>query len=153
MRIVLDTNVLIDGFQDDFSAQARLIDAVREGSIEAVMTKMIEKGYRKILRRLIRDKKYAMNIKDFLLKTKVVEPCEVNTVIDDEEDRKFLEAAVGGGASVLITNDRHLLDVGEVGNVQIVTPQEAWNRFEDEEYGQNTWRDFARGLGIRGKRS
>ena len=56
MRIVLDTNVLIDGFQDDFCAEAKLIDAVRSGELMAVATPKVMKEYRLILGRLIADR-------------------------------------------------------------------------------------------------
>jgi len=34
-------------------------------------------------------------------------------VIDDPEDYKFIRAAVGGEADAIVSNDRHLLDIGK----------------------------------------
>lgn len=149
MKVVLDTNVLIDGFSDDFSAQARLLDAVRDSEIEALITPQIEREYQLILRRLINDPVYKEGIGDVLAQAKRVAPKRVDTEIDDPEDYKFLQAAVGGAADFLVTMDRHLLAVGEIGTTRIVSPQEAWAAWEEEGGGgSGAWADFVRGTGI-----
>ena len=148
MRVVLDTNVLIDGFQDEYSAQARLIKAVSENKLTALVTPKIEREYRNILRRLISDPEYKERIQEFLKMTEETEPAFVETQIDDEEDRKFIQAAVGGQADLIVSNDRHLLDIGEVGSTRIVTPKEAWNIFQDDSGGGSEWKNFIKNLGI-----
>ncbi len=148
MRMVFDTNVLIDGFQDDYSAQARLIGAALAGEITVLATSAIHREYQKMLRRLIDDPAYKRKISEFLAATEMVEPRVVAVTIDDEEDIKFLQAAVGGGADILVTNDRHLLDVGEAGGVDIIKPEEAWNRHADTTGQSSEWEEFAKGLGI-----
>lgn len=148
MRIVVDTNVLIDGFQDDYSAEAKLIDAVRSGELIALATTKVIKEYRLILGRLIADKQYRLRVEEFLSSLEEVEPEYVDVVIDDDEDLKLLEAAAGGEADLLITSDRHLLDVGESDNVRIVNPEEAWRRVEDELGGEKEWQGIVEGWGI-----
>lgn len=148
VRIVLDTNVLIDGFSDDFSAQARLIGAVREGAITAVITPAIEREYRLILQRLINDPVYREKITDFLSMTQRVTPQRVTAQIDDAQDYKILQAAVGGQADCIVTHDHHLLSLGEIEGIPIRRPQEAWTVFEDSSDGSSSWRDFVRGIGI-----
>jgi putative PIN family toxin of toxin-antitoxin system len=148
MRIVLDTNVLIDGFQDEYSAEARLIDAVREGAVTAIASPKTIKEYQLILRRLIADQEYRSKIHEFLSMVEEAEPEYVDVVLDDEEDLKFLEAAVGGEADVVITSDRHLLDVGEADGVRIITPEEAARRLDDELGGTGEWQGILEGWGI-----
>ncbi|HLC49097.1 MAG TPA: putative toxin-antitoxin system toxin component, PIN family [Candidatus Andersenbacteria bacterium] len=148
MRIVLDTNVLIDGFQDDYSAEAKLIDAVRSGELFAIATKKVVGEYRLILARLIADKDYRSRIEDFLSMLEHTEPEYVDVTLDDEEDMKFLEAAVGGDAEVVVTSDRHLLDAGEADGVQIMTPEEAIARFEEESGTSKEWQGLIQGWGL-----
>ncbi|MEX0650253.1 MAG: putative toxin-antitoxin system toxin component, PIN family [Candidatus Andersenbacteria bacterium] len=148
MKHVFDTNVLIDGFQDDFSAQAKLVEAVRDGELQALVTSAVVREYRNILRRLIEDPHYTDRIEDFLHMATEVEPVRVEIEIDDPDDYKFLQAAVGGGAQALVTSDRHLLDVGHIDGIDILTPQEAWSRFSDESGSSSEWQDFVRGIGI-----
>lgn len=148
MKYVLDTNVLIDGFRDDFSAQHKLIQAARDGELEALVTKRILGEYRKILHKLIKDPEYKDRIEDFLFMAKEVEPASVEVLIDDPDDIKFIQAAVGGTAHAVVSNDRHLLDIGKVEGIDIITPREAWIRYEEESGASSEWQDFARGLGI-----
>lgn len=143
MRLVLDTNVLIDGFQDDYSAPYQLLQAVQKGEIIAVVTPRINKEYRLILRRLIADDQYRQQVEVFMSRAKVAQPQSTDIVIDDEEDRKFLEAALGGDADMIVTNDRHLLDIGEIGGIPIRTPQEAWIAYQDQTNSSSEWQQFA----------
>ncbi len=149
MRFVLDTNVLIDGIQDDFSAQARLIEAVRDGKIEAVATPQIVGEYKLLVNRRIQDSSYKKSIQEFIDATTRVAPATVeDVVIDDHEDKKFLAAAKGGEADAVVTSDRHLLDIGELGATRIMTPAEAWRQVEEETGGNSSWQNFVKGLGI-----
>lgn len=148
MRVVLDTNVLIDGFNDDFCSEAKLIDAVIAGEVTAVASHRVVKEYRLILRRLIDDREYRTRLENFFAMVEDVDPERVDAVIDDEEDMKFLEAAVGGEADVIVTSDKHLLDVGEVDGVRIITPDEAWRRTEDESGKPEEWQGFVSAWGI-----
>ncbi len=140
--------MLIDGFQDEYHAASRLIEAINDGEIEAVASRKVKNEYRLIERRLINDGRYENRIDDFFEQLINVEPQSVSVVIDDEEDMKFIEAAVGGKAEYIVTSDKHLLDVGEVGAIRIITPQEAWRVFEDVTGGQGEWQAFMKNLGF-----
>lgn len=144
----MDTNILIDAFSDDYSYQARLMKAVLDERITALTTMAIEREYRKILRRLIDDNNYKAKVEHFLATAQLVKPQETNVQIDDEDDRKFIAAALGGGAEMIVSKDRHLLDVGEVEGVRIVTPAEAWHLFAENEEEGKEWQDWAQKLGI-----
>lgn len=149
MRFVLDTNVLIDGIQDDFSAQARLLEAVRDGEVEAVATPAIVREYNLLVSRRIHDPAYKKSIQAFITAIKRVKTGEIeDVVIDDEEDKKFLAAAKGGKADAIVTSDRHLLDIGELGTISIITPAEAWRQVDEEAGGNSAWQNFVKGLGI-----
>lgn len=152
MRFVLDTNVLIDGIQDDFSAQARLLEAVRSGRVEAVATPAIVREYNLLVRRRIHDPAYKKSIQGFIAAITPVDAAAVeNVVIDDEEDKKFLAAAKGGEADAIVTSDKHLLDIGELGTTRIITPAEAWRQVDEEAGGNSAWQNFVKGLGIGGR--
>lgn len=149
MRVVLDTNVLIDAGADDLNAQSRLLEAVVVGEMTAVASPAVLREYRKIIGRLVADDKVKARLEEFVAAVEPVAPKAIaGLVIDDEEDRKILQAAVGGEAQLVVTSDRHLLDVGEVGEIRVVRPREAWLHFEDEEESGRAWQEFARGMGI-----
>lgn len=148
VRVIFDTNVLIDGFSDDFSAQAQLLEAVQAGKLTALITTRIEREYRLILNRLIADARYRQRIENFLHQAERVPEQRVNLSIDDPDDYKFLQAAAGGQADLIITMDRHLLSVGEVGETRIVAPQEALGKLQEESDDGSTWHNFVKGIGI-----
>lgn len=150
MRIVLDTNVLVDGFADDLSAQARFIDAVINDEIIAVSTPAVNHEYQNILRRLIDNPAYHAQMEEFLSRLEIVKPARVDeVVIDDAEDYKILQAAVGGNADLVVSSDRHLLDIGEIDSIRIMPPAEAWVHYEEEEQdGGSSWQNFVKGIGI-----
>ena len=116
--------------------------------IEAIITPAIKREYQKILRRLISDPSYKERIGDFLDQTASVTPTNVDVTIDDPDDYKFLQAAQAAQADAIVTNDRHLLDLGQLNDTQICTPQECWHRIEDSDDTSSKWKNFARGLGI-----
>lgn len=43
----------------------------------------------------------------------------------DPDDDKFVQLALAGQASLLVSGDLDLLDLGEVGGIQMVTPAAA----------------------------
>lgn len=148
MRVVFDTNVLIDGLQDDFCSEAKLVEAVMSGQITGISTRQTMSEYRTILNRLIIDREYRVKMENFFAMLEDADPEDVDAIIDDEEDLKFLEASVGGEADIVVTSDKHLLDVGEVEGVRIVTPDEAWRRVEEDTGGAQEWQSFVSGWGL-----
>lgn len=147
MRVVLDTNVLIDSANDELSASSRLLEHVAKGNVEAIATPAVLKEYRRISQRLLvktGDKERIENVLSTLIS---VSSQPVDVLIDDKEDLKFIEAAVGGDAEAVVTSDRHLLDIGSIAGVRMIRPQEAMNIIE-EEHGGNTWQSIIKNLGI-----
>ncbi len=45
-------------------------------------------------------------------------------VCKDRKDIKFLECAVSGKADYIVSGDRDLISVGEIGGIRIITPAE-----------------------------
>lgn len=148
MRFVFDTNVIIDAFDDNLGASSRLVDAVIAGQLEAAVSHRVRREYQTILRRLINDHSYTNRIQDFLGNAIEVRPQYVDVVIDDEEDRKIIEAAAGAQADAIVSSDRHLLDIGEVNSIPVVTPTEAWRRYEEDSDGASEWKNLMKGFGF-----
>lgn len=63
-----------------------------------------------------------------LLIAENVEPVGEPPLCRDEDDRKFLHAAVAGDADYLVTFDNDLLDVGSIVRTAILPPAEALDR-------------------------
>jgi len=142
MRVVLDTNVLIDGNTDDFSYANKIIDEVLSGKIEAYANPKTIKENALIVERTLQEGEYAEKINTFLERVQRVEPVWIDVDIEDAEDRKILASAVAAKADYLITSDKHLLKLEEFEGINIVEPVVFWNRFREEVLGENDWQKF-----------
>lgn len=148
LRVVLDTNVVIDSTNDPLNAASQLLDAVFEGTITALGTPATKREYDTIANRFVISDEDEDRITGYLARLEMVPAAHVDVVIDDQEDYKFLQAAVGGEADLLVTSDKHLLDIGEVDGMRIVRPTEALALMEDTSSSSGEWQSWVQGLGI-----
>ena len=62
--------------------------------------------------------------------SKIVEPIEKLTVVnEDTEDNKILECALAAGAEIIVSGDKHLLDLRKYGKTRILTPRELFDSY------------------------
>ena len=123
VAVVLDTNVFVAAYWAPRSASARVIHACIDGSLRAVYTNESRRETLAVLRQIKLPEDYFKRLDAYWERGELVEAVRVDDVpIDDPEDRKFLEAAMGGDADFLVSNDDHLLSVGYIGRSEILTP-------------------------------
>ena len=127
MRIVLDTNVFISGIF--FTGPPyQILKAWRDGRVQLLVSPSILDEYQRIGAEL------ALQFRDIDLKTFldlltvqaeiVLAPNLPPVVRDDPSDDKFLEAAMAGNASYIISGDKHLLKLSEFQGIQILKPKD-----------------------------
>lgn len=138
MRIVLDTNVLINGLKDEYSYEKRIIDEVIDGGIEAYANRQTLDENKLIARQLINNPEYEQDLRNFFAQVNRVTNRHHINVVRDDEDNKILESAVEAQADFLVTHDNDLLELREYEDVQIVTPAAFWSRYKDE--GMDQWK-------------
>jgi putative PIN family toxin of toxin-antitoxin system len=150
MKIVLDTNVLIDALRDNYSYEARIIEAVLKGEIRAAATIPLRREYRRIIRREISDPASREYLENFLKKLEMAIPTAPEKITvegENKEDQKVLEAAYGADADYLISSDQHLTSLPESKEIVVLTPAEFWSRWRGEEDRKDAWQDYVRGWG------
>lgn len=142
--MLLDTNVFINAERGQFSHPKRILDLVVHGKVAAVITRSVRRENELLIQKLITDLHLQTDLKKFFSLAKEVKPAAVDIHIDDPEDYKLLQAAVGGRVNFLITDDQHLLAVGEYEEVRVVTPAQFWQWWEkhQDESGA-TWTNWA----------
>ena len=141
MKVVLDTNVLIDGFKDEYSYEKRIIDEVVAGNIEAYANRQTMQENRLILGQIIENPEYEDQMNNFFCQLNYVVNRRQIKIVRDPEDNKILESAVEAGADYLITRDNDLLRIEAYENIQIVNPSEFWVKFKDD--GEDIWKQWA----------
>ena len=68
MKIVIDTNVLINGFKDEYSYEKKIIDAVIAGEIEAYANKQTLRENKLIASQLIDNDDYRQELDKLFLR-------------------------------------------------------------------------------------
>lgn len=138
MKVVLDTNVLINGFKDDYSYEKRIIDEVVVGRIEAYANRQTLQENQLILGQLLDSSDYDRELNDFFAQINVVANKRQISIVDDSEDNKILESAVEAKADYLVTSDNALLKLQQYGAVAIVNPTQFWSKYQDDKK-DNLW--------------
>ena len=130
LTVVLDTNLIIAGRWNPRSSSHRLLEMVIEGKLNAVYSPQIKDENLFILQKV----KPPRDFMDKIFKYYNSDHCrlvhpkkQVNACID-KSDNRYLEAALAGKADYVVSNDRHLLDVGEYEGVKVVRPGEFLRR-------------------------
>lgn len=139
LKVVIDTNLLIDGAADFYNFANRIIDLIIGGQIEAYANTETLRENRFLARKKIVDEGYLRKLEYFFEAVRPVASKPEFRVVEDEEDNKILSSAVAADADYLITSDHHLLKLEKYKRVRIVRPNEFWSRYEDEGTGWTNW--------------
>ncbi len=140
MKIVIDTNVLINGIKDEYSYEKKIIDAVISGEVEAYANKQTLRENKLIVSQLINNPEYERELNAFFGQVNWVVNRRQIRIVDDPEDNKILESAVEAKADYLISSDNALLKIGEYNRIKIVNPSEFWVKYKDE--GMDLWKQW-----------
>ena len=140
MKVVLDTNVLINGIKDEYSYEKRIIDEVIAGNIEAYANRQTMQENKLIMHQLIDNPEYELQLNDFFAQLNYVVNRRQINIVRDPEDNKILESAVEAGADYLITSDNDLLSLGRYGQIKIATPSQFWVKYKDD--GMELWKQW-----------
>ena len=123
--VVLDTNLFIAAYWNKGSASAEITEACREGRARLYFTQQIRRELFHILGNIKAHERYRQEVNDALDRgTEIAAPGELHVVAEDPDDDKFLECARIANADYLVTNDDHLLRIGEFERTKIVKPSE-----------------------------
>ena len=126
--IVLDTNLLVGAAYAPASASGRLLAAVTAGAIRLAVSPAVFAEYRFVVPRAVRRPGGVGRVLAALRRAEPALPTAAENraargVCADPDDDKFLVLAAAAGATALLSNDRHLLDVREYAGVPIRRPR------------------------------
>lgn len=145
IRIVLDTNVIINADRGEGSYGKRILDLVIWGEVEAIISESVRREKQLLLDRLVSDQVLRQSVKKYFNAVKKIEPDSIDIILEDQEDVKLLELAVSGEAQFLITDDAHLLVVSELKGVKIVRPSEFWQWWQVQQDKTGvSWHNWAK---------
>jgi putative PIN family toxin of toxin-antitoxin system len=149
MRIVIDTNVLIDAMAGEYSYGSQIMAAVCDGAVEAYASRQVMGEYQLIISRAVGSLADRELLVSFLERVQLIRAERVKGVIaEDQEDEKFLGVAVAASADAIVSSDRHLLDLGMYRGISILRPAEFVARLEEvnDPHGQQRWATWLRDI-------
>ncbi len=127
MKVSLDTNVLVSGLLNAHGAPGVIVQLVAAGELRLCYDARVLSEYREVLRR----PKFGFSEKDVerILEQiredgELITPKLLKKSLPDQDDEPFLEAALGGKASYLITgNLKHFPPNTRMGQ-RVLSPAE-----------------------------
>ena len=134
MRIVLDTNVLVSALISRTGPPGRLLAAIRQQRLtlvtsEAQLAELRSVLGRERLRPYIRSEEAQDLIRNLEAIGEVVSDLPTVNVSPDPDDNPILATAIAGQADLIVSGDkRHMLVLGQVDNIPIVTAAAAAER-------------------------
>lgn len=140
MKLVIDTNILIDAKTDYYHYANRIIDLVISGEVEAFANSAMLVENERMTKKKIFDPGHLKKLEYYFSALNLIESQErLDMVEDDPQDNKILETALAASADYLITSDNHLLKLEKFKKTKIVRPAEFWSRWEEEGEGWVRW--------------
>jgi putative PIN family toxin of toxin-antitoxin system len=126
VKVVLDTNVFVSGVF--FSGPPhRILEAWRDGKIQLLLSPAILEEYRRVMRELalqFPEIEVEALIEFLILHSEIILPPPLPPVLRvDPSDDKFLQCAVAGEASCIVTGDKHLLKLLKFRGISILKPR------------------------------
>ena len=125
-RVVLDTNIMVSMALG--GKVGKINDAWKAGKFLMIVSEEIVSEYLEVLQRSkfhLRPRTIAVIIARVYRKAEFVSPQEqVTNIQPDPKDNRFLEAAIAGKVDLIVSGDKHLLDLKEFRSVQIITGRE-----------------------------
>ncbi|CAN5552184.1 putative toxin-antitoxin system toxin component, PIN family [soil metagenome] len=133
--VTADTNILVSGLH--FGGKPRqFLNLARAGRFRLAISPDIQGE----LRRVLRDKlgweqarldEMDARLADFTIKVNPTQRLQV--VRDDPDDDQVIECAVASGSSVIISGDRHLLNLGQYQDIPIMRVADFLRRMQEAE--------------------
>ena len=135
MRIILDTNVLVSGIF--FSGPPfRILKAWRDNKLQLVVSTDILDEYQRVA--AILGEKYSQvdirPVLDLLTVNSdiVTAPPLPEPVSVDPDDDKFIACALVSNTKLIVSGDRHLLDVDGYQDIRVLKPRRFVNIYLDD---------------------
>jgi len=127
MKIVLDTNVLVAGLLSPFGPCAQIVRMVSSGDLTLCLDSRILSEYDEVLRRpkfRFRIDKVVALLDYIEHRGHLVASSPLSNLLPDPGDQPFLEVAIAGQATCLVTGNRAHFPAKQCRQVKVLFPSE-----------------------------
>jgi len=131
MRVFLDTNVLVSAL----ATRGLCADVLREvlTSHQLIVSASLFTELRRVLRQKLQIPAQLIDDTIEILEQDAyfATPSAVTDIeIRDKDDLLILSSALNGNADLLVTGDKELLDLGNVEDMEIISPRGFWRKVQ-----------------------
>ncbi len=126
IKVVFDTNIWIsillqNILHKEYAQTKQDITVYASNDILLEISKVLQ--YPKIAKILEKNSIHQKNVlRAITSECQIVEPKEqLHIIMEDESDNKILECAQAAGADIIVSGDKHLLNLGKYKNIKILT--------------------------------
>lgn len=133
MRVVLDTNILVSAFVFPGGVPESVYRQALEGRISAVTSPALLAELGRVLADMFdwEPDRVEEAVGQVARVAVVIRPeVAVREITADPSDDRVLEAASAGGAEVIVSGDRHLLDLRAWAGIDVVRSKDLLEGFE-----------------------
>lgn len=128
-KLVLDTNIIISALIGKHGESAKLFEKLILEEIDNYTSKEIIQEIIDVLNRKEITKRTSKEARTFILEqylahSKIVAPKEKHKITAHESDNKFIDTAIEAKASLIISGDKHLLEIKKFKEVKIIRAKE-----------------------------
>lgn len=144
MRVVLDANVLVSALISDRGSPGKILKKWEQERFDVVLSPPILQELERVIHYPRIQEQYSLPeeaIQKFLgwlgdLVIIVNPTVELSVIQEDLSDNRYLECAKAGGASFIVSGDKHLLELEEFEGIVILPPSGFLALLELEEGGK-----------------
>lgn len=131
MKVFLDTNVLVSAT----ATRGLCADVLREVLIHhqlVIAEPLLAELRNALCEKLVVPEDFVCELIEILQKDSLFSSSSTHRDIDiqDSDDVIILSCALNGKADLFITGDKELLDLGKIGNMEIVSPRVFWEKLK-----------------------
>lgn len=141
LRVVIDTNILISALLSKKAAPAKIMDAWRERKFIVITSESAIREAERVMAELASSGKYSISNEDIQSMSRLLREDALlvsgqmdaqGTVPQDPDDEKFIAIALEGEATVIVSGDLDLLNLGKYGNISIQTARQFLDSLHSE---------------------
>ena len=132
MKVVIDTKVFVSGIL--FTGPPyQILESWRDGRLQPVISQEIDDEYRSVGAALSRQYPAIDTIPIFEFVSKnmkmIIAPDLPEPICVDPDDDKFIACALAAGCKIIVSGDKHLLNVSGFCGIQVLKPRDFVDRF------------------------
>lgn len=139
IQVVPDTNTLIKGLYSAVNTERQLINLVHMNKVsfygsQATFQEFCETVKNEKFKSYLHNKRYTpekliADYEDLVILDKPSDSYKDLKVSQDEDDDEFIRVALTSGSRIIISHDKHLLNLGSYKDIKMVKPEEFMNAF------------------------